>query len=80
MLITDIDTRGTGSADGNVGSRIKTKVRRLYDIANVLTAIGLIKKIYMYDRTIRKPVFKYVGPDVECVEFDRGEQFFFSPK
>ncbi|XP_043267251.1 transcription factor E2F7-like [Venturia canescens] len=71
VLITDIDTRGNGSADGNVGSRIKTKVRRLYDIANVLTAIGLIKKIYMYDRTIRKPVFKYIGPDVECVEFDR---------
>lgn len=73
VLITDIDNRAIGSADGSAGSRFKTKVRRLYDIANVLTAIGLIKKVYMYDRSIRKPVFKYIGPDVEYVDLDRGE-------
>jgi hypothetical protein len=39
-------------------SKIKTKVRRLYDIANVLAAIRLIKKTNLDDR---KPAFKWVG-------------------
>ena len=73
VLITDVDNRISGSADESAGSRFKTKVRRLYDIANVLSAIGLIKKIYMYDRTIRKPVFKYIGPDIDYVDLDGRE-------
>lgn len=56
-------------------SRFKTKVRRLYDIANVLTAIGLIKKVDMNDRIMKKPVFKYIGPHVDTVDLDTGMKY-----
>jgi len=39
-------------------SKIKTKVRRLYDISNVFVALGLIEKTIM-DR--RKPAFTWIG-------------------
>lgn len=74
VLITDTNAElSNESTDNSVRSRFKTKVRRLYDIANVLTAIGLIKKVSMADSPIRKPVFKYTGPDVDYVDFDAGE-------
>lgn len=38
---------------------LKTKIRRLYDIANVLQSIGLIEKTHM--STNRKPAFRWVG-------------------
>ena len=38
---------------------LKTKIRRLYDIANVLQSIGLIHKTQMSNS--RKPAFKWVG-------------------
>lgn len=37
---------------------LKTKIRRLYDIANVLQSIGLIAKTQSKNR---KPAFKWVG-------------------
>ncbi|NWV52758.1 E2F7 factor, partial [Daphoenositta chrysoptera] len=43
-------------------SKFKTKVRRLYDIANVLTSLGLIKKVHVTEERGRKPAFKWVGP------------------
>lgn len=42
------------------------KVRRLYDIANVLTSLDLIKKVHVREERGRKPAFKWLGP----VEFD----------
>lgn len=39
----------------------KSKVRRLYDIANVFISIGLIEKV-CGNSILKKPVFKYVGP------------------
>uniref|UniRef100_A0A8D2LMA7 Transcription factor E2F7 n=1 Tax=Varanus komodoensis TaxID=61221 RepID=A0A8D2LMA7_VARKO len=44
-------------------SKFKTKVRRLYDIANVLTSLGLIKKVHVTEERGRKPAFKWIGPD-----------------
>jgi len=38
------------------------KVRRLYDIANVLTALRLIEKIHLVQS--RKAAFKWLGSDV----------------
>jgi ATP-dependent 26S proteasome regulatory subunit len=38
---------------------LKTKIRRLYDIANVLSSIGLISKTQMVE--CRKPAFKWIG-------------------
>ncbi|XP_068950910.1 transcription factor E2F7 [Petaurus breviceps papuanus] len=54
-------------------SKFKTKVRRLYDIANVLTSLVLIKKVHVTEERGRKPAFKWIGP----VDFstENGEQF-----
>ncbi|XP_042102483.1 transcription factor E2F7 isoform X2 [Ovis aries] len=43
-------------------SKFKTKVRRLYDIANVLTSLALIKKVHVTEDRGRKPAFKWIGP------------------
>ncbi|NWS23608.1 E2F7 factor, partial [Polioptila caerulea] len=43
-------------------SKFKTKVRRLYDIANVLTSLDLIKKVHVTEERGRKPAFKWIGP------------------
>lgn len=71
VLITDMDNK----TDNASKSRFTTKVRRLYDIANVLTAIGLIDKVHTYDRAMRKPVFKYIGPNVfpDCLNSNFGK-------
>lgn len=39
-------------------NKIKTKIRRLYDIANVLSSLRLIEKTSL---DTRKPAFKWVG-------------------
>jgi transcription factor E2F7/8 len=38
---------------------LKTKVRRLYDIANVLHSLGLIEKCHALKS--KKPAFKWIG-------------------
>ncbi|KAK7150053.1 hypothetical protein R3I94_009385 [Phoxinus phoxinus] len=48
--------------DESSHSKYKTKVRRLYDIANVLTSLNLIKKLHVREEKSRKPVFKWIGP------------------
>nr|XP_020457136.1 transcription factor E2F7 isoform X2 [Monopterus albus]XP_020457137.1 transcription factor E2F7 isoform X2 [Monopterus albus]XP_020457139.1 transcription factor E2F7 isoform X2 [Monopterus albus] len=48
------------SHDSSSHSKYKTKVRRLYDIANILTSLGLIKKVR--EERGRKPAFKWLGP------------------
>eukprot|EP00063_Salmo_salar_P089292 XP_014064127.1 PREDICTED: transcription factor E2F7-like [Salmo salar] len=50
------------SQDPASHSKYKTKVRRLYDIANVLTSLGLIKKVHVREERGRKPAFKWIGP------------------
>ncbi|XP_060936331.1 transcription factor E2F7 [Limanda limanda] len=49
------------SQDSSSHSKYKTKVRRLYDIANVLTSLGLIKKVHVREERGRKPAFKWLG-------------------
>jgi hypothetical protein len=39
--------------------KLKTKVRRLYDIANVLSALGLIEKSHALNS--KKPAFRWLG-------------------
>nr|XP_033809379.1 transcription factor E2F7 isoform X2 [Geotrypetes seraphini] len=50
------------SQDADDHSKFKTKVRRLYDIANVLTSLALIKKVHVIEERGRKPAFKWIGP------------------
>ncbi|XP_004459853.2 transcription factor E2F8 isoform X1 [Dasypus novemcinctus] len=45
-------------------SKFKTKIRRLYDIANVLSSLDLIKKVHVTEERGRKPAFKWTGPDI----------------
>ncbi|KAF1552343.1 Transcription factor E2F8, partial [Eudyptula albosignata] len=40
------------------------KIRRLYDIANVLSSLELIKKVHVTEERGRKPAFKWTGPEV----------------
>ncbi|XP_070710137.1 transcription factor E2F7 [Pempheris klunzingeri] len=54
------------SQDSSSDSKYKTKVRRLYDIANVLTSLSLIKKVHVREDRGKKPAFKWLGP----VEFN----------
>ncbi|XP_064192279.1 transcription factor E2F8 isoform X3 [Anguilla rostrata] len=44
-------------------SKYKTKIRRLYDIANVLSSLQLIKKVHVTEERGRKPAFKWTGPE-----------------
>ena len=39
------------------------RCRRLYDIANVLVALGLIKKVHYLFGTKKIPLFVYCGPE-----------------
>lgn len=43
------------------------KIRRLYDIANILTSLELIRKVHVTEIRGRKPAFKYIGPDLETL-------------
>ena len=58
---------GDSKNDTTEHGRYKTKIRRLYDIANVLTSIGLIKKYTQSSMHISKPAYEYVGPDVDII-------------
>ncbi|XP_014791409.1 transcription factor E2F8 [Octopus bimaculoides] len=56
---------GNMTVDKTENSKFKTKIRRLYDIANILTSLGLIRKIHVTEIRGRKPAFKYIGPEVD---------------
>lgn len=46
---------------------VTAKIRRLYDIANILATLNLIRKIRITDIRDRKPTYQYIGPDLEQV-------------
>ena len=50
------------SADSRAASLFKSKVRRLYDIANVLSSLKLIEKIQLIQS--RRPAFRWLGANV----------------
>eukprot|EP00736_Rhodelphis_marinus_P012452 Rmarinus@m.12835 len=52
-------------------TKLKTKVRRLYDIANILSSLNLIEKIQLAES--RKPAFKWIGVDL-CPLSDKEEE------
>ncbi|KAK6924906.1 E2F/DP family, winged-helix DNA-binding domain [Dillenia turbinata] len=60
--------------DGQHASIMRTKVRRLYDIANVLSSMHLIEKIHHPET--RKPAFRWLGlkfADVAATSVDFNE-------
>lgn len=56
---------GDANIDKTENAKFKTKIRRLYDIANILTSLDLIRKVHVTEIRGRKPAFKYVGPDID---------------
>ncbi|KAG7251343.1 hypothetical protein CRUP_004667 [Coryphaenoides rupestris] len=44
------------------GDGVSAKVRRLYDIANVLSSLSLIRKVHVREDRGRKPAFQWLGP------------------
>lgn len=56
---------GDMTVDKTENSKFKTKIRRLYDIANILTSLDLIKKVHVTEIRGRKPAFKYIGPEID---------------
>ncbi|CAJ0581430.1 unnamed protein product, partial [Mesorhabditis spiculigera] len=56
VLIKDPETEGFEPPS-------RSRCRRLYDIANVLVAIGLIKKVHYLFGTKKIPLFVYSGPE-----------------
>ena len=45
------------------------KVRRLYDIANILTSLGLItKKVFIGPHHIKKPGYAWSGPTIPDID------------
>ena len=52
---------------------MKTRIRRLYDIANILQSLQLIQKVQVTESNgVKKPAFQYIGPDVDSMG-----KFFF---
>lgn len=56
---------GNSSIDYKKSTAYKTKIRRLYDIANILTSIQLIQKVHVNELCGRKPAFQYIGPEID---------------
>ncbi|KAH9380375.1 hypothetical protein HPB48_014542 [Haemaphysalis longicornis] len=50
----------------------KTKIRRLYDIANILSSLNLIRKVTVTEARGRKSAFKYIGPDIGSAGTEEG--------
>uniref|UniRef100_A0A915BDA1 E2F/DP family winged-helix DNA-binding domain-containing protein n=1 Tax=Parascaris univalens TaxID=6257 RepID=A0A915BDA1_PARUN len=51
----------------------RSRCRRLYDIANVLVAMGIIKKVHYLFGTKKIPLFVYCGPEPDAkARFDVG--------
>ncbi|CAB4040744.1 transcription factor E2F7, partial [Paramuricea clavata] len=47
--------------------KYKTKVRRLYDIANILSSLKLIEKVHIRGAIGKKPGFKWIGVDIDSL-------------
>ncbi|KAJ1280973.1 hypothetical protein BS78_04G273200 [Paspalum vaginatum] len=65
FLTMEVDTVSLDEAaklllgEGHEETNMRTKVRRLYDIANVLSSLNLIEKVQQGDT--RKPAFRWLG-------------------
>ena len=49
-------------------------MRKLYDIANILQSLGLIRKVSLTDGRGKKPAYLYIGPDVSTLEVSEDEK------
>lgn len=61
---SDSEPLAVSPAEGDASKLLKTKVRRLYDIANILSSLNLIEKVHTANR---KPAFKWLGPEASSI-------------
>lgn len=52
--------------------KYKTKVRRLYDIANILTSIQFLEKTSSFENASKKAAYKWVGLDLKTLDSEDG--------
>ena len=57
---------------------VLAKIRRLYDIANILTSLLLIQKVHVAELRGRKPAFQYIGPDIPEIKHEGERRYDFS--
>ena len=48
------------------------KVRRLYDIANILTSINFLEKCVSYEDATKKAAYKWIGLDLKMLHTGEG--------
>ncbi|VDK41684.1 unnamed protein product [Anisakis simplex] len=72
VLIKDADSEGFEPPS-------RSRCRRLYDIANVLVAMGIIKKVHYLFGTKKIPLFVYCGPEPDG-EFSANNIHYFLTK
>ena len=52
-------------------NKAKCKVRRLYDISNILNSLGLVEKTFVSDTGLgRRTAFRWIGVDVQDLPTD----------
>ena len=65
----------------NVNAYLSAKVRRLYDIANILTSINFLEKCVSYEDATKKAAYKWIGLDLKAINCEEGKyiimQFFY---
>ena len=47
---------------------------KLYDIANILQSLGLIRKVSLTDGRGKKPAYQYIGPEISTLEVSEDEK------
>ena len=50
-------------------------MRRLYDIANILTSIEFLEKTNSYVNASKKAAYKWVGLDLKTLDSEDGKKF-----
>lgn len=78
FLQTQEDT--ANQLTGGQGAKLKTKIRRLYDITNVFKAIGLIKKTVTADKKVAiewlgLKGFQQFSKELKLAKFEKKNQF-----
>ena len=62
-ILIDVSEEGAG--------KYKTKVRRLYDIANILSSIGFLEKCFCFEDATKKAAYKWIGIDIDSLNTKR---------
>ncbi len=51
-------------------TKIKSKIRRLYDISNIMYSIKLVQKMNVVETDGRRTAFRWIGPKLDAILAD----------